>query len=99
MRIEDKFLGGSFVKVFVTLGSLVQFNDLYVDSLGNINLAEEDGLHQLSIVFHHRALSCGEDMRPGPAQTDADAQPAHFGIFIDPAGISSHVETWNDDSA
>ena len=55
----------------------------------------QDGLHQLAVVPHDRALAGGEGVRLCPAESDADAQVAGLGGVVDAARIVGHIEAGN----
>src|SRR5215813_12231571 len=70
MRIDYELLGRPFIKVPVALGRLIQRDRLHVDGLGDLDLVMQDTLPELTIVSFHGALSGGEAVALGPAQTD-----------------------------
>ena len=52
----------------------------------------QDGLHELTMVSHDRALASMEGVGLGPSQTDANAQIPGLGGVIDAARIIRDVE-------
>ena len=81
MRVNHKFFGSSFVKIFITVRSLIQGDGLYIYGFCNLYFIVQNCLHVLPVIPHHRALPCMEGMGFGPAQTDPDHQVSFFGFF------------------
>src|SRR5215510_6696509 len=73
MRIKDEFLGRSLVEVFITPGSVIQFDDCGVDRLCDLHLVMQNRHHQLTMIAHHRALPGCESVGLRPTQADPDA--------------------------
>src|SRR5579859_603113 len=95
VRVEDKFLGGTLVKVLVAFGSVIKRNDCGIDRPGDLYPVVQDRVHQLAMVAHDRALSCREGEGLGPAQTNANTKLTDFGMLVDAAWITRHIETRN----
>ena len=76
VRIKNELLRRALVEVPIAYGRVVERNDGRVDSLGDLNLVVQNGLHQLTIVPEHRALTRVERVRLCPAQSNADPQVA-----------------------
>ncbi len=99
MGIDDELLGGSFVEVFVGLGSLVQRNDLHIDGLRNLNPVVEDGHHQAAVVLHDRRLAGKERMRFGPSEAETKDEIAGLRVAVCGSRVLSDIQTWNPDRA
>ena len=98
MRVDDELLRGALVEVFVALRRLIELDNGDIDRFRDLDLAKENGVHQLAIVFHYRALARGEDVRFRPAETDANAKVPDLGIGVNSAGIARHIKAWNTES-
>src|SRR5947209_17422082 len=95
VRVEDKFLCSTLVKILIAFGGIIKRNDGGVNRLGNLHLVVQDRIHQLAMVAHDRALSCGEGEGLGPAQTNADTELADFGMLVDATWVTRYIETRN----
>ncbi len=73
MWIDDKFGGSAFIKIFIAPGGVVQGDGLHIDRFGNLDAIIQNSLHQLVMVFHHRALPRRERMGLSPTQSNANA--------------------------
>ena len=105
MRVNDKLFGNSFVKVLVAFGSIVETYHGDVHRLGNLNLVVKNGLHQLAVIFQHRALAGVEGGALCPPETNADGETSKLGGFINcsrilkvPLATSSCNEKCNENS-
>ena len=91
------FLAAPLVEVLIALRRVVQSDHRDVDRLGDLDLVEQNRLHQRPVVAHHRALAGGEAATLGPAQPDADRQVAQLGRLAGRPGILGDVEARNAD--
>src|SRR5438128_149943 len=99
VRIDDEFLGRAFVEILVALGSIIQRNHRRVYRLGDLDLVVEDGHHQIAVVALDGALASDKGVALGPAQADADAEVADFGVGVDAAGMAGNIEAGDAQSA
>lgn len=67
------------IKISVCFHSIVEGNNLRVDTFGNVNLVAKNGIQQRAIVAFHRALASNEAQTLGPSKSDSQGQSSHFG--------------------
>src|SRR4051794_7471644 len=97
VRVHNELLGGSFVKVLVTAGCLVERNHLDVYSLGGMRLLVQNCLHQLTVIAHYGTLACRQCMRLGPAETDTNPKTPNLGILVNAARIVCNIQSGDAD--
>src|SRR6218665_2297027 len=54
MRVDDEFLRRSWVELGVAHRRLIHRDQLHAHHIGDLYAIPEDGLHQRTVVFHHR---------------------------------------------
>src|SRR5207253_589656 len=99
MRINHKFLRHTGIELAVTAWRVIKADDFNTHDVGDLDAVPHDGLHQLAVVLHDRGLAGVEAVGFGPAQTEADAQAAHFCGGVDCTRIFGDVEARNTDLA
>src|SRR5947209_12014582 len=92
VRIEDEFLGSGLVKVLIALGCILQRNDGGVHRFGDLYLIMENCIHQLTMVAHNGALTCGKGEGLGPAQINANTKLTNLRLLVDASWSTCHIE-------
>src|SRR5262245_8102877 len=91
MWIKDEFLGCSFIEVFVTLWSVIQFDNCGVDRFCNLYLVMQNSHHQFTMIAHHWTLPGCESVGLRPAKSYPDAELTDLGLIVNSAGVSRHI--------
>ena len=99
MRVDHVLPRGALVEVGVALRRLVERDHRDIAGFRGRRLFVKDGLHELPVIRHHRALTGREVVRLRPTESDADAEVADLGVVIDAAGVARDVQARDADAA
>src|SRR5690242_2562464 len=97
MRVQNEFLGGTLIEVFVSLRRVVERDHSDVDALGRVEFVIENGVHELPVVSHDWTLARHEAVRFGPPQSNAYAEISGLRGLVHTARVVGHIETGNAD--
>eukprot|EP00035_Acanthoeca_spectabilis_P020125 m.431269 g.431269 ORF g.431269 m.431269 type:complete len:417 (-) comp17276_c0_seq1:1024-2274(-) len=92
VRVDHELLGSPLVKVGVPLRSFVQRDHRDIAPFVEVDFVVQDGVHQLPVVFHDRALARAKAERLGPAKTNPGRDVAGLRSLIDRTWVASDVE-------
>src|ERR1039457_505191 len=99
VRIDHELLRCPLIEILVAFRRFIESKHCGVDSLRRVELLVENGVHELPVIAHDRALARGKDVGLCPAQSYADAEIAGLGRCIHAAWIVGHIETRNADAS
>mmetsp|Transcript_16757 Transcript_16757/g.43508 ORF Transcript_16757/g.43508 Transcript_16757/m.43508 type:complete len:321 (+) Transcript_16757:119-1081(+) len=97
--INHELLGNTLVEVRVALRRLVERDHRDIAPRLEVDLVVQDGVHQLAMVLHDRALASTKAERLGPAETDAGRNVTRLGSLVDSTRVAGHVESRDTNGA
>lgn len=88
MRVNNVLLGGPSVELRISPWCVIKGDHLDIDGFRDLDLIVQDGVHQVVVVLHHRALAGRHRLGEGPAESNTDLEVSYLGVQLGLIGIN-----------